>query len=185
MAVGCLDFNGTTTALQRHFHGTSTALPHHFHSTSWHTEFKQYRCFYLQLLRESVSPASRILNLQLKNKNLNYLPFFHHFHFSKESLMPSALQELFKNYVSQKKGGDRDTPPPSVSHCQHFPNNPSPLFPPLSAFRQPPSPLFQYCQHLPKPPLLLTRNFCQYVKGHCVNEKSNLEKEITIFNQNY
>ena len=37
VAVGCLHFNGTSTALQRHynrpFHGTSMALPWHYHGT--------------------------------------------------------------------------------------------------------------------------------------------------------
>ena len=41
VAVGCLHFNGTSTALQLHFHGTSTALPQHFHCTST-THLKKY-----------------------------------------------------------------------------------------------------------------------------------------------
>ena len=34
LAVGCLHFDDTSTALQRHFHGTSTAPPCHFHGPS-------------------------------------------------------------------------------------------------------------------------------------------------------
>ena len=65
---------------------------------------------------------------------------------------------LFTKYASQKCGGRGVTtpPPPFVSHCQHFPNPSPPFVSPVSI-----------CE---PPPPLLTRNFCKYIKGHCVHE---------------
>ena len=51
--------NGTSKALPQHFQGISTALPLHFKINK--NLNKWYRCFYLQRLRESVSPVHRIL----------------------------------------------------------------------------------------------------------------------------
>ena len=65
VAVGCLHFNGTSTALPRHFHGTSTVLLRHFQGQK-----KLYLCFYPHRLRDSTSLVWAIFLTNLNKKFL-------------------------------------------------------------------------------------------------------------------